>query len=148
MKKKIPIIAVVALVLVGGLYKTVLAKPGPKAKKPNVEGAVYILQKEFLVNLADNRYAKISAALLVKEGDTSVVAAGGEEGAAPPEGYGAMPQEAVVRAIVTDTLTGRPASDLEDAGRRDKLRKSIIERIRKQTDVKAEEILFPDLTVQ
>jgi flagellar basal body-associated protein FliL len=147
--KKLLIIAAVALVAAGGAYKTVLAKPKAKAKKPNVEGTLYVLQKEFLVNLADSRYAKLSAALLLDPKDHSVAAAGGHGGGAvPPEGYGAMTQEAIVRAIVTDELTGRSAADLEDPRRRDRVRKQIVERIHEETDVHADDILFPDLTVQ
>jgi flagellar basal body-associated protein FliL len=147
MNKKI-IMAVVALVVVGGAYKFVLAKPKAVAKKPNVEGTLYVLQKEFLVNLADERYAKVSAALLLDPKDHSTAAAGGHGAPAPPEGYGAMTQEAIVRAIVTDELTGKPAEDLEDAKKRDKVREHIVERIHKETDVHADDILFPDLTVQ
>jgi flagellar basal body-associated protein FliL len=147
--KKILILAVVALVVAGGAYKTVLAKPKEKAKKPNVEGTLYVLQKEFLVNLADAKYAKVSAALLLDPKDHSVAAAGGHGGGTvPPEGYGAMTQEAIVRAIVTDELTGRLAADLEDPRKRDRLRKEIVERIHEETDVHADDILFPDLTVQ
>jgi flagellar basal body-associated protein FliL len=147
--KKMLIIVVVALLAAGGAYKTVLAKPKEKAKKPNVEGTLYVLQKEFLVNLSDSHYAKLSAALLLNPKDHSVAHAGGHGGGpAPPEGYGAMTQEAVVRAIVTDTLTGRDASELEDARKRDKLRKEIVHRIHEETDVHADDILFPDLTVQ
>jgi flagellar basal body-associated protein FliL len=148
MNKKTLIIAVLALVVAGGAYKTVLAKPKEKAKKPNVEGTLYVLQKEFLVNLADSRYAKISAALLLDPKDHSAAAAGGHGGTAPPEGYGAMTQEVIVRAIVTDALTGRDAADLEDPRKRDRLRKEIVERIHEETDVHADDILFPDLTVQ
>ena len=149
MNKKTLIIAVLALVVAGGAYKTVLAKPKEKAKKPNVEGTLYVLQKEFLVNLADSRYAKVSAALLLNPKDHSTAAAGGHGGGtAPPEGYGAMTQEAIVRAIVTDALTGRDPADLEDARKRDRLRKEIVERIHEETDVHADDILFPDLTVQ
>jgi flagellar basal body-associated protein FliL len=147
MNKKV-IMAVVALVVVGGIYKFVLAKPKAVAKKPNVEGTLYVLQKEFLVNLADERYAKVSAALLLDPKDHSTAAAGGHGAPAPPEGYGAMTQEAIVRAIVTDELTGKPAEDLEDAKKRDKVREHIVERIHKETDVHADDILFPDLTVQ
>jgi flagellar basal body-associated protein FliL len=148
MNKKTLIIAVLALVVAGGAYKTVLAKPKEKAKKPNVEGTLYLLQKEFLVNLADGRYAKVSAALLLDPKDHSTAAAGGHGAAVPPEGYGAMTQEAIIRAIVTDALTGRNAGDLEDTRKRDRLRKEIVERIHEETDVHADDILFPDLTVQ
>ena len=147
MNKKI-IMAVVALVVVGGAYKFVLAKPKAAAKKPNVEGTLYVLQKEFLVNLADSRYAKVSAALVLDPKDHSTAAAGGHGAPTPPEGYGAMSQEAIIRAIVTDELTGKPAEELEDAKKRDKVREHIVERIHKETDVHADDILFPDLTVQ
>ena len=43
MKKKIIIIAVAALVIAGGAYKTVLAKPKEKAPEPKVHGTVYVL---------------------------------------------------------------------------------------------------------
>jgi flagellar FliL protein len=148
MNKKIIIIAVVALLVAGGAYKTVLAKPKEKAKKPNVEGTVYVLQKEFLVNLADERYAKISAALLLSPKDHSTAAAGGHGAPVPPDGYGPMAQEGIIRAIVTDTLTSVDAAELENPKQRDKLRHEIVERIHKETDVHADDILFPDLTVQ
>ena len=147
MNKKI-IMAVVALVVVGGAYKFVLAKPKAAAKKPNVEGTLYVLQKEFLINLADAHYAKVSAALVLNPKDHSAAAAGGHGAATPPEGYGAMAQEAIVRAIVTDEMTGKPAEELEDEKQRDKVREHILERIHKETDVHADDILFPDLTVQ
>ena len=147
MNKKI-IMAVVALVVVGGAYKFVLAKPKAAAKKPNVEGTLYVLQKEFLINLADAHYAKVSAALVLDPKDHSTAAAGGHGAPAPPEGYGAMTQEAIVRAIVTDELTGLPADELEDGKKREKVLHHILERIHKETDVHADDILFPDLTVQ
>ena len=55
MKKKLIILLSIALVAGVGIYKTVLAKPEPEAPKPKVEGNVYVLPKEFLVNLADGR---------------------------------------------------------------------------------------------
>ena len=149
MKKKI-IIAIVALIAVGGAYKFVLAKPQAKAKKPNVEGTLYVLQKEFLVNLADERYAKVSAALVLNPKDHSTAAAGGGHGAAPtpPEGYGAMAQEGVVRAIVTDSITNAEDAELITRKGREHLQHEILERIHHETDVHADEVLFTDVTVQ
>ena len=66
MNKKIIIIVVAALVIAGGAYKTVLAKPKEKAPEPKVHGTVYVMPKEFLVNLADGRYAKLSVALVLE----------------------------------------------------------------------------------
>jgi flagellar FliL protein len=147
MNKKLLIPVIALLVLGGGLYKTVLAKPAPKPK-PNVDGSVYVLGKEFLINLKDGRFAKLTAALVLSEKDTTTAAAGGEGAATPPEGYGAMTQEALVRAIITDDLTGARDVELIDEGRRAALEKRVLKDILKQTDVKAEEVLFPDVTVQ
>ena len=147
MKKKLLIPVIALLVLGGGAYKTVLAKPAPKPK-PHVEGTVYVLGKEFLVNLKDGRFAKLTAALVLSEKDTTTAPAKGEAAATPPEGYGAMTQEAVVRAIITDDLTNARDVELIDEHRRSALQKRILKDILKKTDVKAEEVLFPDVTVQ
>ncbi len=80
--------------------------------------------------------------------DTSALPAGGHEAASPPEGYGAMAQEAVVRAIVTDDLTDAKASHVIDREGREKLQEKILKDLKKKTDVKVEEVLFPDVTVQ
>jgi len=145
MNKKIIIIVVVALVAAGGAYKTVLAKPAKPAPKPKVEGVVYLLQKEFLVNLADGRFAKLSVGLVLEHAPE---AAGGHEAAAPPEGYGAEPQEAIVRDIITDQLTDARQTDLVDREGREQLKEKILKAIKKKTDVHIEDVIFPDVTVQ
>ena len=148
MKKKLMIVLPVLLVVLGGAYKFVLAKPKAAEAKPKVDGSVYILQKEFLVNLHDGRFAKLTAALVLSHDDTSTAAAGGHEAASPPEGYGAMSQEAVVRAIITDDLTDVKASDVINRDGREHLQEKILKDLKKKTDVKVEEVLFPDVTVQ
>jgi flagellar basal body-associated protein FliL len=149
MKKKLLILVPVLLIALGGVYKFVLSKPEVEAK-PHVEGTVYVLGKEFLVNLADGRFAKLTVALLLDPHDTSTVPAGGGHGAAPkpPEGFGDMGQEAVVRDIVTDELTDAKDADLIRRAGRDKLKKSILKKIHNSTDVHADEVLFTDVTVQ
>jgi flagellar basal body-associated protein FliL len=149
-KKKLPIILVVALVAVGGLYKTVLAKPAEETAKPKVEGTVYILEKEFLVNLADGAYAKLSVGFVMEHGDTSTVAAdaGGHGGTTAPEGYGTMPQEAIVRDLITDSLTNASQHELIQSEGREEIKKKILKALRKNTDVHPEEVLFMDVTVQ
>lgn len=148
MKKKLMIVLPVLLVVLGGAYKFVLAKPKEAEAKPKVDGSVYILEKEFLVNLHDGRFAKLTAALVLAHDDTSTVPAGGHEGASAPEGYGAMNQEAVVRAIITDDLTDVKAEDVIDREGRERLQEKILKDVKKKTDVKVEEVLFPDVTVQ
>jgi flagellar basal body-associated protein FliL len=145
MNKKIIIIVVVALLAAGGAYKTVLAKPATPAPKPKVTGVVYLLQKEFLVNLADGRFAKLTVGLVVPH---APAAAEGHGAPVPPEGYGAEPQEAIIRDIITDVLTDANQSDLVDREGRDRLKDKILKAIKKKTDVHVEDILFPDVTVQ
>jgi flagellar FliL protein len=147
MKKKL-IIVVALLMVLGGVYKFVLAKPKDAAAKPKVEGTVYVLGKEFLVNLDSGRFAKVTVAIVLAHDDVSTVPAGGHEAASPPEGYGTMAQEAVVRAIVTDDLTDAKANDVIDREGREHLQDKILKDIHAKTDVKAEEVLFPDVTVQ
>jgi flagellar basal body-associated protein FliL len=146
-KKKLIIIVVVLLAGLGGAYKFVLAKPKAAEAKPKVEGTVYVLGKEFLVNLDSGRFAKVTVALVLGHDDTSTAAAHGEA-ASPPEGYGAMSQEAVVRAIVTDDLTDAKAGDIIDRQGRQHLQEQILKDIHAKTDIKAEAVLFPDVTVQ
>jgi flagellar basal body-associated protein FliL len=145
-KKLVPVIALLAVL--GGVYKFVLAKPSAAAPKPHVEGTVYMLQKEFLINLADGRFAKMQIGLVLAHDDTSTVAAGGHEAASPPEGYGAMTQEGIVRDLITDTLTDATDKDLITESGREELKKEILKVLKKKTDVKVEEVLFSDLTVQ
>ena len=146
MKKKLLIVPLVLLVVLGVAYKTVLAKPG-KEPKPKVDGSVYVLGKEFLVNLKDGRYAKLTAALVLAHDDTSTAPAKGE-GETPPEGYGAMTQEAVVRSVITDDITNARDADLVDAKRRAALEQRILKDLHKKTDIKVEQVIFPDVTVQ
>jgi flagellar FliL protein len=145
MKKKLIIAVVVALVGAGGAYKTVLAKPKEKAPEPKVHGQVYVMPKEFLVNLAGGRFAKLQVALIVEH---LPVAGGGHGAPVPPEGYGAEPQEAVIRDIITNELTDVSDRELIDRHGREKIKEKILKSIKKHTDVHVEDVLFPDVTVQ
>jgi flagellar FliL protein len=145
-KKLVPVIALLAVL--GGVYKFVLAKPTKAAPKPHVEGTVYMLQKEFLINLADGRFAKMQIGLVLAHDDTSTVAAGGHETASPPEGYGTMAQEGIVRDQITAELTDATDKELIEETGREKLKEKILKSLKKYTDVKVEHILFSDLTVQ
>jgi flagellar basal body-associated protein FliL len=148
MNKKMMIIVALALVVAGGAYKTVLAKPAEPAPEPKVHGTVYVLGKEFLVNLADARYAKLTVGLVLAHDDTSTVAAEGHAAPKPPEGFGEMQQEAVVRDIITDELTDAHDSDLTKRAGRQELKEKILKDLKAHTDVKVHEVLFTDVTVQ
>jgi flagellar basal body-associated protein FliL len=147
MKKKLKfILPLVVLILLGGVYKVVLAKPA-KAEEPKVDGQVYVLPKEFLLNLADGHFAKLSVALVLGKGQ-AVAAAAGEGAVKPPDGYGALEQEAVVRATVTNDITDAQESDLTDRRGRERLQRRVLKDLQAHTDVKVNEVLFTDVAVQ
>src|SRR4051794_41405174 len=95
MKSKLKFIVPILLVLVGGVYKFVLAKPGAPAPKPKVDGQVYVLPKEFLINLAGGRFAELSGGPLPHEGQATAPAS--QEAVKPAGGVGPPPPQAPVR---------------------------------------------------
>ena len=152
MKPKLilPVVILVVGLLAG---KTFFAKaPAEAAPKPKVHGEVYIMPKDFLVNLQDGRFAKLNVGLILKHGylaEAVAEASGGGHGAAKvPDGYGTLPQEAIVRDIVTDALTGASASELISKTKRTHLKEEIVADIKAHTDVKVEELIFTDVAVQ
>jgi flagellar FliL protein len=145
MKKIGPI--TVLIVVLAGAYKFVIAKPSAAKAKPKVDGTVYILGKEFLVNLADDRFAKLTVALVLDKKDTSVPASG-EGASSAPDGFGAMTEEAVVRDVITNDLTDAKADDLVTAKGRAKVKEEILKDLKAHTDVKVDDLLFTDVTVQ
>ena len=84
-------------------------------------------------------YGKVSIALLLTAGAP----------AASADGTAAtLPEDAVVRAIVTNDLTGLPSSDLIDRPKRNAIEKKILTDLQKKTDVKVSQVLFTDVVVQ
>ena len=147
MKSKLKFILPLALVIFGGTYKFVLAKPAP-LPKPKVAGEVYVLPKDFLLNLKDGKFVKLGVGLIFKEGFLAAPAGGEAEApAAAPEGYGVLTQEAVVRSIVTDVVSGSTEKSLITSKGREKLKKRILRKIQKTTDVKVEDVLLTDVAV-
>ena len=138
------ILPVLLLLLVGGggAYKFVLApKPAEAAKKPKIEGELMPIDGEFVVNLADGHYGKISVALLFK---TAPAMSGGGEGGGTPE----LVQAAAVRAAITDELTGLATDDLIERHARHRVQQAILKDLRSSTDLDVEEVLFTDVVVQ
>ncbi|MDX6544733.1 MAG: hypothetical protein QOF55_608 [Thermoleophilaceae bacterium] len=143
MKGKLKIIVPLALLVVlGGLYKVVLAKPA--VTHPRVHGQVYVLPKEFLLNLAGNHFVKLNVGLVLADGEVPTKAAG----APPPDGFGLLPQEAVVRSVITDTITDAPSQQLVSHKGRSILKAKVLKRLRAETDVKVNDVLFTDVAVQ
>ena len=142
MKKKLKIVIPVVLVLFGGVYKEVLAKP-PKGPKPKIACTVYVMPKEFLLNMADGRYAKLDVSLVLDKSEVVPTAEGSSN-----DNYGALPQEPAVRDVITNIVTDQPSKDLIDRNGREDLKKEILKGIRQNTDVKVDEVLFTDVAVQ
>jgi len=149
MKSKLKfIIPVVALLLLGGVYKFVLATPAAEPKS-KIEGKVYVLPKEFVVNLEDGHFAKFNVALVLDHAQATAPAAEGHGAAPEPaEGFGTLEQEAVVRDIVVDHASGVSSEELTQRKKRTKLKKKILKEIKSQSDVKVEEVLLTDIAVQ
>lgn len=149
MASKLKIVVPLLLLLaIGGVYKFVIAKPEATAK-PKIAGTVYVLPKEFLVNLSEGRFAKLGVGLVLDAKDHSLAdAAHSKDAVKPPEGFGPLPQEAVIRDIVTDMLTDREAGSLIDRKGRERLKKRIITAITERTDVHVDDVLFTDVAVQ
>jgi len=142
------VIPVVLLLVLGGVYKFVIAKPEAVAKL-KIEGTVYVLPKEFLVNLSEGRFVKLGVGVVLDPKDHSLAAAAENKHATkPPEGFGPLPQEAVIRDIITDILTDRDAGSLIDRDGREKLKEKIVKAIHHDTDVHVEDVLFTDMAVQ
>ena len=144
MRKNVLILVLAALIVGAGAAYT-FAKPKDE-KRHKVDGTVYVLPKEFLLNLRDGRYAKLNVALVLDHDQPTD--GGGHGGGAPPEGFGTLAQEAVVRDIVTDIVTDQDGDALISTAGRDQIKRAILARIRRSTDVKTEDVLITDVAVQ
>jgi len=141
-KKKF-IVPLVVLILLGGVYKTVLAKP-PAKEKAKIDGTVYVLPKEFLLNMADGKYAKLSVALILNKSEVLPAT----EGASSDAQYGSLEQEPAVRDVITNVLTDANSNKLVERVGRERLKEEVLKQIRATTDVKVDKVLFTDVAVQ
>jgi flagellar FliL protein len=135
------ILPVLLLLLVGGgaAYFFVLAPKPAKAAPAKIVGTLFPLSPEFVVNLSGGHYGKVTVALLMTDGVP----------AAPPSGGAAsLTEDAAVRAIITNDLTGLPDSALIDRAQRTTLEKKILTDLQSSTDVKVTQVLFTDVVVQ
>jgi hypothetical protein len=141
--KKAMLALALPIVLFGG-YTMTKPKPVPKLK---VKGTIYVMPQTFLLNLSDGRYAKLTVALQLAPGQSDGATAG-DAPSGGESGPGTLPEEALVREFVTNTVTNQSGETLiSSSGRRD-VQKQILRLIQQRTDVKTEAVLFPDLTVQ
>lgn len=142
LKNKKILIAIVPILLFG-VYTMTKAKA--VAVKPKIKGSIYVMPGPFLLNLSGGRYAKFSVALNLAPGQSDGATAGA---AASESTTGTLPEEALVREIVTNTVTGQNGETLISDSGRHAVRVKILAGILKETDVKVESVLIPELTVQ
>jgi flagellar FliL protein len=144
-KKKILILLLV--ILLGGGYVAKGKLMPPKVVKQKINGEIYILPKQFTLNLKDSRYATLTAALVLapgqSDGSTAASASAGTDST-----VGTLPEEAVIRAIITNTITNDTSATLIDQTGRAHVEQEILKEITSQTDVKITDVLFTDVAVQ
>jgi flagellar basal body-associated protein FliL len=145
LKNKKMLALAIPILLFGGYTMT---KAKPPVVKQKIKGTIYVMPKEFLLNLRDGRYAKIAVALDLAPGQSDGAAAGAAGSGSGETAAGTLPEEPLVREIVTNIVTNRSGEQLVSAAGRRDVRKQIAAAITQQTDVKVEAVLFPDITVQ
>src|SRR4051812_27240787 len=138
MKKKLLIVLPIVLLLAGGgAYKTVLAPKKAEAKH-KISGTLLPLDPEFVVNLAGGRYGKLSVALLVEKAPAAP-----ENGTAPE-----LEQNAAVRSVIPDQLTGVEPVTLLSPTQRHKLLKRMVKALHASTDEEVTKVYFTDIAIQ
>lgn len=147
MTKKKKILILMLVVLLGGGYVAKGKFFPPKVVKLKVNGVIYILPKQFMANLQGGRYATMTVALVLAAGQSDGTGAGAAA-ATPPDGFGTLPEEALIRDIITNTITNETSASMVSPTGRDKVKAEILTAIRKGTDVKVDDILFTDVAVQ
>jgi flagellar basal body-associated protein FliL len=141
--KKIMLVLTLPVLLFAGY---VMTKPKPVTDQ-KVKGTIYVMPQAFLLNLSDGRFAKLSVALQLAPGQSDGATAGA--GSASSESTaGTLPEEPLVREIVTNAVTGQSGEALIGAQSRNTIKRQILAAIKRQTDVKVEAVLIPDFTVQ
>jgi flagellar FliL protein len=117
-RRKKVILIAIGVLVVAGFAYKMVLAPKSESKV-KVEGTVYVMPKS------------------TGSGDTT-----------PPEGFGTLEEEPLVRQIVTDTLTGASAAALTSRNERHHMQEEIRKEVDKTTDVKTKAIVFSDLVVQ
>jgi flagellar basal body-associated protein FliL len=142
--KKLMLAVALPILILGVGYK--MTRPAP-VNKDKIKGTIYVMPAPFLLNLQDGRFAKLTVALELAPGQSdgasaTAAAASGENA------VGTLPEEPIVREIVTDAVTNQNGETLVSESGRRAVKHQILKAIDKQTDVKVESVLMPDLTVQ
>ena len=141
-KRIIPIVVVLVAVLGFAGYTFAMPKKHVKVK---VNGTIYVLPKQFTLNMKGGQYATLTVALLLAPSQSVGVTSATNP---PPTGFGSLTEEAVIRAIITNDVTDQPASALVSQSGRQAIEKKILADIKSQTDTLVNNIYFTDVAVQ
>jgi flagellar basal body-associated protein FliL len=142
--KKLMLALALPILILGVGYKMMQPKP---VNKDKIKGTIYVLPAPFLLNLQDGRFAKLTVALQLAPGQSDGASATASASSGE-NAEGTLPEEPLVREIVTNSITNQNGEALiSNAGRR-AIKHQILQAIDQQTDVKVEAVLIPDLTVQ
>jgi flagellar basal body-associated protein FliL len=144
MKKKILIVLVV--LLAGGGYEAKAKLMAPKVVKPKLAGEIYILPHQFMCNLQDGHYATFTVALELAPGQSDGATAASSVSSTSV--VGTLPEEAVIRAIITNLITNETTNTLVSESGRAGLEAQILSDITSETDVKVDQVFFTDVAVQ
>jgi flagellar basal body-associated protein FliL len=142
--KKVLIPLLVVIVGVVGFAGYSFAMP-KKPVKTKITGTIYILPKEFTVNLRGGQYATLTVALLLAPTQSVGVTSATDP---PPTGFGSLTEEAVIRAIITNDVTDQPETALITTKGRTVLASKILSDIKSQTDTLVSHVYFTDVAVQ
>jgi flagellar protein FliL len=145
MKKKILII--LPVLLLGGGYVAKAKLLAPKPVKPKLAGEIYILPKQFMCNLQDGHYATLTVALELAPGQSDGATAE-SAGASSTSTVGTLPEEAVIRSIITNLITNQTSKTLVTDSGRTGIETQILSQIKASTDVKVDQVFFTDVAVQ
>jgi flagellar basal body-associated protein FliL len=142
--KKVMLALALPILILGIGYK--MTRPVP-VNKDKIKGTLYVLPAPFLLNLQQGRFAKLTVGLELAPGQSdgasaTATASSGEDA------VGTLPEEPLVREIVTNAITNQNGETLVTEQGRKAVKHQILETITRETDVKVEAILIPDLTVQ
>jgi flagellar protein FliL len=145
LKSKKVMLALALPVLVLGIGYN-MTKPKP-VNKDKIKGTIYVLPAPFLLNLTDGRFAKLTVGLELAPGQSDGASATASASSGE-NAVGTLPEEPLVREIVTNTITNQNGETLVSDHGRSAIKRQIQQAIERQTDVKVQAVLFPDLTVQ
>ena len=150
MKKIVPIILVLLLAGGGGFF--FMKKGGEETHvEQKIDGVLLTMNPEFLLNLSDGSVAKFTVTLLLEHDDHGahaiVEASSGGHGPPDPSKLPPHPQNAVLRAIITDEVGAASSEEMLDAKKRSKVLKHIKEAFKEETDAHVKRVLISDIIV-